>query len=304
MTDSIRAHAKVNLHLEVLNRRDDGYHNIVSLMASVALHDLLKLEESSARELSGGIDIAIAVKNGGGVYGSLTDSIPAHENLIARAATLYYERAGINGRAVFSVEKNIPAGAGLGGGSSDAAAALKLLNGRFGKFRDDELADLGSKIGADVPYCLHGGFAIGRGIGELIMPVPGKLPPWVLIINDAIHVDTGAAYRSLNRGTEADAGQEAAVGRTIRRLTSALSKGSLNDLKDAAENDFEKPVFRQYPRIRHIKEELYGSGAAFAIMTGSGSSVIGLFQQKETAEQARSKLAGTYREVILTQFVQ
>jgi len=273
-------------------------------MASVALYDLLKLEESSAREITGGIDIAIAVKNGGGLYGSLTDSIPAHENLIARAATLYYERAGMNGRAVFSVEKNIPAGAGLGGGSSDAAAALKLLNGRFGRFREDELADLGSKIGADVPYCLHGGFAIGRGIGELITPVPGKLPPWVLIINDAIHVDTGAAYRSLNRDTGADAGREAAAGRTIRRLAGALSKGSLEELKEAAVNDFETPVFRRYPRIRHIKEELYGSGAAFAIMTGSGSSVIGLFQQKESAERARSKLAGACREVLLTQFVQ
>ncbi len=174
MTDSIRAHAKVNLHLEVLNRRDDGYHNIFSLMASVALHDLLKLEESSARELSGGIDIAVAVKNNGGIHGSVIDSIPAHENLIARAATLYYERAGMNGKAVFSIEKNIPAGAGLGGGSSDAAAALKLLNGRLGKFRDDELAEMGSKIGADIPYCLHGGFAIGRGIGETDNAGTGK----------------------------------------------------------------------------------------------------------------------------------
>ncbi len=303
MTDSIRAHAKVNLHLEVLNRRDDGYHNIFSLMASVALHDLLKLEESTVRELSGGIDIAIAVRNGGGIHGSVTDSIPAHENLIARASTLYLERAGMNGTASFTIEKNIPSGAGLGGGSSDAAAALKLFNGRFAKFRDDELAEIGSKIGADVPYCLQGGFAIGRGIGELIMPVPGKLPPWVIIINDGIHVDTGTAYRSLKRGPEIDPGREAETGKTIRRLTGALSKGSLEDLKETAKNDFEGPVFRLYPGTCRIKEDLYRRGAGFAIMTGSGSSVIGVFAEKETAERARSRMTGTYREVILTRFI-
>ncbi len=303
MTDSIRAHAKVNLHLEVLNRRDDGYHNIFSLMASVALHDLLKLEDSSAREVSGGIDIAIAIKNGGGTHGSLIDSIPAHENLIARASTLYYERAGLNGKAIFSIEKNIPSGAGLGGGSSDAAAALKLFNGRFGRYRDDELAKIGSSIGADVPYCLHGGFAICRGIGELVMPVPGKLQAWVLIVNDGIHVDTGSAYRSLKRGAEVDAGRDAETSKAIRRLAGALSSGSLDALKEAAVNDFEAPVFRQYPKIGRFKEELYGMGADFAVMTGSGSSVIGLFQKKETAEQARSKMAGTCNEVILTRFV-
>ena len=107
----------------------------------------------------------------------MTDAIPAHENLIARAATLYFERAGMNGRRwIFSVEKNIPAGAGLGGGSSDAAAALKLLNGRSEKFTDDELAEIGSKIGADVPYCLTWRFCAScRGIGEIVMPVPGTL---------------------------------------------------------------------------------------------------------------------------------
>lgn len=303
MTNSIRAHAKVNLHLEVLNRRDDGYHAIFSLMASVALHDLLKLEECTVRELSGGIDIAVAVKNSGGSHAGIIDAIPAHENLIARAATLYFERAVLNGTAIFSIEKNIPSGAGLGGGSSDAAAALKLVNGRLGKYRDDELAEIGSKIGADVPYCLHGGFAIGRGIGELIMPVPGKLPSWVVIVNDGIHVDTATAYRSLNRGADLDRGREAKMSKTIRQLTGALSSGSLDALKEAAVNDFEEPVFKQFPKIGRIKKELYGLGAGFAIMTGSGSSVIGLFREKETAEQAQSIMTGTYKEAVLTRFV-
>jgi len=272
-------------------------------MASVALHDLLKLEESTVRELSGGIDIAVAVRGAGGTHGSVIDAIPAHENLIARAATLYCERAGLNGTAVYSVVKNIPAGAGLGGGSSDAAAALKLINGRLGRFTDEGLADIGVKIGADVPYCLHGGVAICRGIGEIIMPVPGTLKSWVLIINDGIHVDTGPAYRSLKRGAEIDPAREAEVGKTIRRLTMALSSGSLEALKETAKNDFEAPVFGRHPEIGHIKEALYGCGAGFAIMTGSGSSVVGLFAEKDAAERAQARLGKKYREVILTRFV-
>lgn len=272
-------------------------------MASVALHDLLKLEEITVRELSGGINIAIAIFNRGGVHGDVIDSIPAHENLIARASTLYLERAGKNGTASFSIEKNIPSGAGLGGGSSDAAGALKLLNERLGRFRDEELSEIGSKIGADIPYCLSGGFAIGRGIGELIMPVPGKLPGWVLIVNNGIHVDTGAAYRSLRRGTEADQKRETETGRTIRRLTGALSKGSLDELRETAVNDFEAPVFKQHPELGRIKDELYRYGAGFAIMTGSGSSIIGIFKNRENAEEARLRMMGSYREVILTRFV-
>ncbi len=303
MTDSIRAHAKVNLHLEVLNRRDDGYHAIVSLMASVALHDLLKLDESTVREFSGGIDIAVAVRSAGGTHGGVIDAIPAHENLIARAATLYCQRAGLNGTAAYSIVKNIPAGAGLGGGSSDAAAALKLINGRLGRFTDEDLAGIGVMIGADVPYCLTGGFAICRGIGEIIMPVPGKLNSWVLVINDGIHVDTGAAYRSLQRGVAIDTAREAEVGKTIRRLTAALFSGSLEELKETVKNDFETPVFSRHPLIGRIKEELYGCGAGLAIMTGSGSSVVGLFAEKDAAERAQARLGKKYREAILTRFV-
>ena len=303
LADSIRAHAKVNLHLEVLNRRDDGYHNIFSLMASVALHDLLKLEDAHLRDSEGAVDIAVAVRNDGGTHGSVMEAIPAHENLIARAATLYLERTGMNGRADFSVEKNIPAGAGLGGGSSDAAAALKLLNGRAKKLPNDMLAEIGSKIGADVPYCLTGGFALCRGIGEIVMPVPGTLKSWVVIVNDGIHVDTASAYRSLKRGAEADAGREAAIAATTKRMVLALSRGSAAELKGLAVNDFEGTVISRHPEIGRIKERLLELEADFSIMTGSGSTVIGLFPGREAAERAQARLAVDYREVIVTRFV-
>jgi 4-diphosphocytidyl-2-C-methyl-D-erythritol kinase len=303
VADSIRAHAKVNLHLEVLNRRDDGYHNIFSLMASVALHDLLKLEDANLRDSEGVVDIAVAVRNGGGKHGSVTDAIPAQENLIARAATLYLERARKNGTVAFSIEKNIPAGAGLGGGSSDAAAALNLLNGRERAFPENELAGIGAAIGADVPYCLKGGFALCRGIGEIVMPVPGPLKAWVVLVNDGIHVDTASAYRSLKREAGLEAGSEQAIAATIKRIVAALSRGAAAELRGLAVNDFEGPVFRQHPEIGRIRERLLELDADVAVMTGSGSSVIGLFSEKETAERARARLADDYREVIITRFI-
>ena len=303
MANSIRAHAKINLHLEVLNRRDDGYHNIFSLMARVALCDLLKLDDIKVHKAAGSVDIAVAVRSKGGSHAGVIDSIPTHENLIAKASTLYLERMGMNGTASFSIRKDIPSGSGLGGGSSDAAAALKLLNGSLKAFPDEGLADIGLKIGADVPYCLRGGFAVCRGIGEIVIPVPGALPCWVLIVNNGIHVDTGSAYKALKRGADIGRDREAAIAKTTKLIAGALASRSIQDLKSIAKNDFEEPVFRQYPAIAEMKERLYGQEADFAIMTGSGSSVIGLFSTSEKAEKAKSKLSKYYREVIATKFV-
>jgi 4-diphosphocytidyl-2-C-methyl-D-erythritol kinase len=303
LANSIRAHAKINLHLEVLNRRDDGYHNIFSLMASVALFDLLKLDDIKVHKSTGSVDIAVAVRSNGGSHAGVIDSIPPHENLIAKAATLYLEQLGMNGTAAFSIRKDIPSGAGLGGGSSDAAAALKLLNGSLNAYQEEGLAEIGSKIGADVPYCLRGGFAICRGIGEIVMPVPGALRCWVLIVNDGIHVDTGSAYKALKRSADTGRDSEAAIGKTTRLIAGALAGKSIEALKSIAKNDFEEPAFRQYPGIAEMKERLYGQEADFAIMTGSGSSVVGLFSTKEKAEKAKSKLAKHYKEVIITKFV-
>jgi 4-diphosphocytidyl-2-C-methyl-D-erythritol kinase len=272
-------------------------------MATVALFDLLKLDDIKVHKSAGGVDIAVAVRSKGGSHSSVIDSIPPHENLIAKASTIYLERIGMNGTATFSIRKDIPAGAGLGGGSSDAAAALKLLNGSLNAFPEEGLAEIGSKIGADVPYCLRGGFAVCRGIGEIVMPVPGGFRCWVLIVNDGIHVDTGSAYKALMRGVDLGRDREAAITKTTKLIAGALMSRSIEGLKSIAKNDFEEPAFRRYPGIAEMKERLYGQEADFAIMTGSGSSVVGLFSTKEKAEKAKSKLSKHYKEVILTKFV-
>ncbi len=301
LSDSLQARAKINIHLEVLNRRDDGYHNIFSVMAGVALHDLLKLEEISvggtARD-----GLRVKVLNAGGQHAEITESIPLNENLVAKAAALYFELMGSGGAVTFSLVKNIPAGAGLGGGSSDAAATLKLLNARLSAFRDDELAAMAARIGADVPYCLQGGFAACRGIGDIVTPVPGKKGASVLIVNQGVHINTASAYRALGRGTESDPAREAKIGKRTRAIVSALSRGAAGELKATAINDFEEPVFRLHPEIAKMKETLYGLKADFAIMTGSGSSIIALFRDVEGAREARSRLRESQAEVILTKF--
>ncbi len=302
MASTIKAHAKVNLHLEVLNRRDDGYHNIFSLMASVALHDLLKLEDVEIKSSGEHVDVILRAE--GGSHREVIDAIPAQRNIITQAARQYFSKAGMTGRAVFSIEKNIPAGAGLGGGSSDAAATLILLNGHFSLFTLEELMQMGRDIGADVPFCLTGGFAVCRGIGDHVRTVPGTLGYQVLIINNGFHIDSGKAYATLNRSPHQPDSMEENIRRRTDRIVAALAGGSIGPVSPMLANDFEAPVFRQYPEIGEIKEKLYRCGADFALMTGSGSSVVALFSGRESAEAARAMLSGNYRDVILTEFIE
>jgi 4-diphosphocytidyl-2-C-methyl-D-erythritol kinase len=302
LVNKTRAYAKVNLHLEVLGRRTDGYHDIFSLMASVELHDLLKLKSIDAHKSPNG-NVRVTIRSAGGSQKDILKSIPDKENLITRAAAGYLESLGLVGEVAVSVKKNIPAGAGLGGGSSDAAAVLKLLNGRFAGYRTDQLAAMGSQIGADVPYCLQGGFAVCRGIGDIITPVPANFWYWVLIINDGVHINTGAAYQALGITGEVTPSREAETGARVRGMVKALATGSIASLREVARNDFEEPVFKQHHGIAVLKNRLYDLGAELSIMTGSGSSVIAVFAHKEKAEQARNKIKDDYKEVILTRFV-
>lgn len=301
MASTIKAHAKINLHLEVLNRRDDGYHNIFSLMASVAFHDLLKLEKIDVYTSSED-KISVTILNKGGSHSSILDAIPTSENLVARAATVYLEHAGMAGSVVFSIRKDIPSGAGLGGGSSDAAAALKLLNQKLSVFTQTELLGIGSIIGADVPFCLQGGFAVCRGIGDIIHLLTGHLPYWVMIVNCGIHSDTGLAYRALQRSTEPSQ-DEPQIEKKTEQFESAVALGSIAGIIATMKNDFETPVFSQYPEIGVVKQQVINLGADYAVMTGSGSSIVGLFATKRKAREARLLLEQKYPGVIITRFL-
>ncbi len=301
-----KAFAKINLHLEVLNKRPDGYHNIYSLMARVGLFDLLKLDAFKVENDPDG-PVSVTIVPSGGPFESVIRNIPDAQNLIARAVGAYFKHTGLSGTVTISIEKNIPAGAGLGGGSSDAAAVLKILNENASLFNirkitGRELMAMGAGIGADIPFCLTGGFAICQGIGERVTPVTSGLRHKILVVFDDIHVNTAQAYRSLNRDKRAhDTGS--GLGRTHDILMEGLAAGDTGILKKILKNDFEEAVFRKYPRLREIKDLISAEGADFTAMTGSGSGIIGLFSDEQSAQAAKNKVKKTVNFACVTEFL-
>jgi len=261
------AHAKVNLYLDVLRRREDGYHDILTIFQSISLADELIIERSE------GIWVECDVPG-----------LPSGEmNLAYRAAKLLKETAGLKMGVKIEIHKRIPIGAGLGGGSADAAAVLIGMNELFNlNLPRRTLMELGSEIGADVPFCILGGTALGEGIGDKLTRIPFIGEIWFLLLNPAIHISTGWAYRNLRltkpRGN---------ANILIQRFKGINSPESVSSL---LYNLFETVVFPEYPEVARLKVRLQESGALGALMSGSGSTVFGIFRSKEEAETARELL--------------
>jgi 4-diphosphocytidyl-2-C-methyl-D-erythritol kinase len=266
----IRAPAKVNLSLRVVGKRRDGYHLIDTIMAPVSLYDEIVIERARP-----GANLSVACDD---------PQIPSGEkNLAYKAAALLLGKDAAKYPVAIHIKKRIPAGAGLGGGSSDAAAVLVGVNRllRLKKNRR-QLLRLAAKIGADVPFFIVGRPARARGIGERLTPLksPGRL--WLVIAYPGFPVSTAWAYRSLSF-----------------KLTKNIEKTSLNSfvrpLRGSAielVNDLEKPVFRRYPKVARLKRKLAGEGAAGTLMSGSGSSVFGIFSSGDKARRAFLRLQG------------
>lgn len=291
----IKSYAKINLHLEVLNKRKDNYHNLFSLMGELELADLLKLESFN---ITGKQEpVIVDIINSGGLCSSITDKIPAEKNLITIAVKNYLEFTGHSGHFRFTIEKNIPSGAGLGGGSSNAASALKLTARAIGRNIDDDMKHAAFMTGSDVPFFLTGGFAFVEGRGELIFPFDLIDESYVLLVNNGIHIDTGIAYRSLRRPFSEE--PEDYVNRK-----NYIEKNVKNRQlwKDIFRNDFEKIIFTMHPEIGSIKEKMYDYKSFFALMTGSGSTVFGLFKNRESALLAQSYLQKDGHIVYFTKF--
>jgi 4-diphosphocytidyl-2-C-methyl-D-erythritol kinase len=292
LTLTVKANAKVNLHLEVLSRRSDSYHNIFSLNASLDLFDRLTLKELNIYNDKSG-KIFVEIHPDGGEFADLMTSIPSEENLISKAVKSYLNRIGKSGKISIFVKKNIPAGAGFGGGSSDAAAALRLLNDHFIKTNEglpeNELSGLGAGLGADVPYCLTGGFAFCEGIGDILEKAEGKLNYLVLTANCGINVNTAKAYRALNRSTKALV-TETEIKEKKALFKEGIKNGSINIFKHILKNDFEIPVFSDHPGLVTIKNIISEYSPEYVTMTGSGSSIIGIFKDKTNALDAKEGL--------------
>ncbi len=299
LNEFYKAYAKINLHLQVLDRRNDGYHNILSLMARIDLFDLLKLEYAEAGKSPSGLYVSI--KNGGGACAEVLDGLGEEENLVSLAVRKASERAGVTGRFQFVLEKNIPAGAGLGGGSADAAGALVLAAPLLGLDMPG-LIGVSREVGADVPFLLHGGTAICEGTGDVIEPLDFDLKGSLLIVNNGIHVDTGHAYRMLNRDSRSPLSESET--RIIKgKLRQAVADNDYEMLRQCAVNDFETVVCTEFPEIALLKDEVRQRGAEFALMTGSGSTVVGLFGRREAAEAAALSLKEDVAFVHVAEFV-
>ena len=267
------AFAKINLGLKVLGRRADGYHEIRTIFQTVTLHDGLTFEATA----DGRLELAC------------TDpTIPADEsNLVIRAAAALRERYGVTRGARVTLEKNIPAGGGLGGGSSDAAVTLIALSHMWNLKADVRgLSELGARLGADVPFFLTGGTALGTGTGTDIEPREDAPKTHLVVVTPGVHVSTAEAYRAL--GAPALTKDDA-----LANLSVSRTEADFNDsLCDVMSNDFEAVVVRLHPEIGRARDALSGAGAVRASLSGSGSSVYGVFESEFEAGRAAAALGG------------
>ncbi len=263
-----KAHAKLNLGLQVMRRRPDGYHDINTVFVRIPLADEIEILPSAGISCQTRPDLGI----------------PQESNLAYRAAELLRERFNIDSGASISIIKNIPHGGGLGGGSSDAASVLLALNEMWGIGAPaEELRAIGLQLGSDVPFFLSEGAAVACGRGEVLDYFQFALPYSVLLVFPDIHVSTAWAYQSL---------AQEGFGRPEIDFKKCLigPVASSDMLKDCLVNDFELPVFAKHPEIGMIKKKLYEAGAVFALMSGSGSTVFALFDDVNNIKTAQMSL--------------
>lgn len=265
--------AKVNLMLDVLGKREDGYHEIESIMTRISIFD----------------ELSIHIEEREGLEVTCTGPAPSGEKNIAyKAALEILKRCPDKIKVKVHIKKNIPVAAGLGGGSSNAATVLLGLNNMLGTgLSRDELMRIGAKLGADVPFFVFEKPAIARGIGEILEGI--DLPKmWFVLVNPNIPVSTADVYRGLNLK----------IGLTKERFDINITNFS-SGVEGAARNlhnDLEDVAIRMHPEIGFVKDELLSVGAVSALMSGSGATVFGLFANRERAEEAFDCLSSRHKD--------
>lgn len=266
----LRSLAKINLDLRVLHKRADGFHELRTVFQTVSLADTISVDLEPARRTELALDDPQAIP----------------DNLILRAARAVLETTKVHARVRFRLQKNIPMGGGLGGGSSNAASVLLALPVLLGKRVPLEtLSRLGAELGSDVPFFLSGGTALGIGRGTELYPLPDLAPEPLLIVCPQVHSSTAAAYRALNRGLTVTGSSS-----TINSFRGFV--GAVGELRSAAgasalsANDFQAVVARQFPVLRALPGRLRRLGAVHAAMTGSGAAFFAVFESRAARDQA------------------
>ena len=262
----LTSYAKVNLRLDVLGKRDDGYHEIRTVFQKISLADELRITRTKS-----GIEITCD-----------NPRVPLNEtNLAYRAAHILLNKHKIQDGISISIKKRIPVAAGLGGGSSNAASVLMGINQLFALgLTPQELMETGKNIGADVPFFIFGESALATGIGDKLEPFEVVPPLWFLLITPDFPVSTAWAYGNIRRGLT-NANNNIIISRFIEHL---------QDIITILSNDLEHVVIPRYPLIQEIKDALLAEGAKGSLMSGSGSTVFGIFESEAEAQAARDRL--------------
>ena len=281
-TIRLKARAKINLGLDVVRRREDGYHEVKMVMQMLRLYDQIDIEKTQ--------ESGILVR-------SNLSFLPTDERNIAyKAAKVMIDQFGLEQGVIIRIEKHIPVAAGMAGGRTDCAAVLYGMNKLFGlRLNQKKLRELGVKLGADVPYCLMRQTALSEGIGEILTPISPLQDCPILIAKPSVSVSTRHVYEHLKL-------DEQTMHPDIDGIVTALADGDLYGVTDRMANVLETVTVPEHPVIDEIKKQMMASGAVNALMSGSGPTVFGIFDDEEKAKKACEdmKASGLARQIYLT----
>ncbi len=265
----LRSHAKINLYLDVVGKRQDGYHTLETIFHSIRLHDDVIIRKQASKRVT--------------VHCEHPNVPTDSRNLAARAAQQLSDAVGGIGGITIDIYKRIPVAAGLAGGSANAAAVLHGINQLFELgLTQQSLMQLGGKLGADVPFCLHGGAALGLGIGDRLTPIPLLSNVSILLLNPGIQISTATVFRNLNFPLTRR-------GKTCIIIKNHIEKGDIVGTGENLYNLLEVPAFSQHPEIFALKNELSTQPGCYgALMSGSGATLFALMHDADTAQRSES----------------
>lgn len=277
-----RSFAKINLTLDVLSRRENGYHDIKTIMQTVSLFDLIITDKTNR-----GISISTNLPY-----------LPCNEKNIAyKAADAFFKATHILGGAKILIHKNIPVAAGLAGGSGNCAAVLTSLNMLYDNpLSKKELMEIGVSLGADVPYCFDGGTQLAEGIGEILSPLSDMPNAYILLVKPPINISTARIYEEIDNAPILNRPD-------TDGMIEALNNSNISDISDKLCNVMESVTAKIHPIIGGIKTKMLMNGAVNAIMSGSGPTVFGIFDDYEKAKKSADSFSYQFKDVFLTRVV-
>ena len=278
----IKAYGKVNISLDVVGKREDGYHLLSMIMQNIDLYDEIEVEKQECGIILECNKSYVPVDN---------------RNLAYKAAEIFKERYDIVDGVKINIEKNIPVSAGLAGGSTDAAAVLKVMNKLFNvNATEEELMELSLKLGADIPYCIHGGTALCEGIGEIITPIKPFRDKIVVLVKPAFGVSTKEVYKNFNL-------EKVKQHPKTAEIINAIENDDLNFVASNMKNLLENVTLRKHKILIKIKEEMNACGAINSMMSGSGPTVFAFFDDMLKAQKCFEKMKKKYSDVFITRTI-